>query len=1274
MVDPVTGVAPPPIDLNSHINYNLTPGPPAEIAASLAHPVTGVFNGSGSTYYVAGIGSKKVGVVDTGTGAVDDLIDVGDGPSGLALNEADSRLYVLNRFDNTISTVNTATNSETRPRIGVAGPAQFDPSPDVIKIGRKFLYDGQLTSGHGDTACATCHVFGNFDNLAWELGDPQGDFVDYDDAPWVTFAPLGPSTDGFDPQKGPMTTQTLRGLQGMEPFHWRGDRQNFQHFNHAFIALMGRASEIPTGGHGRLHRLHHDGEVPAQPVPQPRQHHAEPPSGARRRPAAARRRTATPTPARRCSPTTTSMAAPSPATPATCCRPARPTTCSTATLEGESQDFKIPHLRNMYEKVGFDVIRPNLPSGDANNIGLTDQKRGFGFIHDGAVSLTEFLAASVFTSTTQQERDLFAFMLAFPTETVPAVGRQQTVTSANKNNAARDLDDQHADRAGRDGELRRHRQGQSSAAWPRASSTIAPATTSCPTVSPKAPLTEATLRGSVQARRRDHLHRRAARRRRAPGHRSRSRHLARSRRGHARLRSRRIRTATRGSSHRNCTTRVASAPPASPPSLLLLVAALASGGSRTVCRSTRRAQFMNAPIEVGEQPPPPPAAPAGRAEVERRFAAARADFAAGRYAEAAEGFAFVVAQDPSGPARRTRRSGTSPAAGCAAATAAARWRRSTACCATTPTTSGSEAPDLRDGLERMQAGDLAGAQAAYERMIEAQPDSEFVPLAWALIARIHWTHGEPMETVRAFARMFAVGARPVPAYGTLAKQLERYAGGDTVGDDDASRSMARQGPEGFRDIYQYLAARTLLEQDQFEATQQSLERLRRELSGRRLHPHRRPRAGLEPAAPPAARPRRWRSSSGSSRASRRPTSTPSTPSSTCAPSCPMGIARCQLALGHYQEAVAAFERAISDDGDEHLRGRGPPRPRQRLRGPRPVRQGGRRAARDHRRASRRAQALGPRAAARPHRAPRAGAVGRHAVSGSRVVRLHSSLGRGQSQTVGCGHPIRETAVTSRCARTRKIALAKRPPARRRVDAEEAAVCMWLRGVGGGGGGDARSACGSQSPAGAERRMGLSDRQADRRRRAARARPRHLPRPARRRLRRAGVLALPARVASALSRLACPGAASRRRGAAATATTTSCAPRRIASASRPASSARFCTSRPSAGATPAAHVVFTRLARLAMANDPANLRDNLRRHTEGRAARGTSRRSSGACASALASSKASSIPKCWRSSRSPIRPASIRWPSAAPAPAPSACRSSCPRATCASRSTATATDA
>ncbi len=441
VVDPTQApnplVVPPSIDLNPHINYSVTPGSAGEIAASLAHPVTGVFNSSGSTYYVAGLGSQKVGVMNTASGAVTARIPVGPGPSGLALNAANTRLYVLNRFDNTISVVNTATNTESS-RIGVAGPARFDPSPDIIKVGRKFLYDGVISSGHGDTACATCHIFGNFDNIAWDLGNPQGTFLPYSQAPWVNFAPLGPSTNGFDPQKGPMTTQTLRGLEGLEPFHWRGDRQDFQAFNQAFIGLMGRSQQLSAGDMDTFTDFIMTVRFPPNPF---RNLNDSMPSSI-----GVPNQNGSATPVAGNPNTGRSLFIGPPALDAgvfTCNQCHLLPTGTTTNLfnggfEGETQDFKIPHMRNMYEKVGFDVIRPGLVSNppNANNIAQTDQKKGYGFIHDGAVSLTEFLAASVFTSTTQQERDLFAFMLAFPTETFPCVGSQHTVTSANKNDSS----------------------------------------------------------------------------------------------------------------------------------------------------------------------------------------------------------------------------------------------------------------------------------------------------------------------------------------------------------------------------------------------------------------------------------------------------------------------------------------------------------------------------------------------------------------------------------------------------------------------------------------------------------------------------------------------------------------------------------------------------------------------------------------------------------------------------------------------------------------------
>src|SRR4029077_18374419 len=92
--------------------------------------------------------------------------------------------------------------------------------PSKVLDGRRFLYDARFTSSNGEASCATCHVFGDFDSLAWDLGNPDEDLKD-------NFTPLGPTGNHdvpFHPMKGPMTTQTLRGLAHQGPMHWRGDR------------------------------------------------------------------------------------------------------------------------------------------------------------------------------------------------------------------------------------------------------------------------------------------------------------------------------------------------------------------------------------------------------------------------------------------------------------------------------------------------------------------------------------------------------------------------------------------------------------------------------------------------------------------------------------------------------------------------------------------------------------------------------------------------------------------------------------------------------------------------------------------------------------------------------------------------------------------------------------------------------------------------------------------------------------------------------------------
>src|SRR5262249_31289227 len=124
------------------------------------------------------------------------------------------QLYVLTRFDNSISVVDTLSASEI---FGQHLPL-YNPEPPSVVAGRPFLYDATLTSSNGEASCASCHIFGDFDSLAWDLGNPD-DIVRPNPNPFRVGSP-----DNFHPMKGPMTTQSLRGLANHGPMHWRGDR------------------------------------------------------------------------------------------------------------------------------------------------------------------------------------------------------------------------------------------------------------------------------------------------------------------------------------------------------------------------------------------------------------------------------------------------------------------------------------------------------------------------------------------------------------------------------------------------------------------------------------------------------------------------------------------------------------------------------------------------------------------------------------------------------------------------------------------------------------------------------------------------------------------------------------------------------------------------------------------------------------------------------------------------------------------------------------------
>jgi cytochrome c peroxidase len=125
------------------------------------------------------------------------------GPRALAVHRNGLALYVLNRLSNSVSVVDIESERVVHELM------MRDPTPDYIRAGRGYLFDAKL-SGNGTVSCASCHVDGDRDGLAWDLGDPGGTMFNNGTAQAV------------HPMKGPLLTQTLRGLAGEKLFPLAG--------------------------------------------------------------------------------------------------------------------------------------------------------------------------------------------------------------------------------------------------------------------------------------------------------------------------------------------------------------------------------------------------------------------------------------------------------------------------------------------------------------------------------------------------------------------------------------------------------------------------------------------------------------------------------------------------------------------------------------------------------------------------------------------------------------------------------------------------------------------------------------------------------------------------------------------------------------------------------------------------------------------------------------------------------------------------------------------
>jgi len=401
------------VDLNPGIDYSVLPNATARSTA-LAQPTDIVFEPSGSFAWVAAFGTDRVARIDA-NGAVVARVEVGPatgatiaprakrGPRGLALHGASGTLYVVNRISNTLSVVSTGSASV----LGELNVGSFDPTPSAIRQGRGFLYDAKL-SGNGTASCAACHVDAELDLLAWDLGNPGGTMQQ-------VFDPITGTTHNLHPMKGPMTTQTLKGLKATEPFHWRGDKATFNDFNGAFSALLGGSTLASADMQAFADFIH---TVRLPPNPNRNLDDTLPASFGGANPQAGQNTFLN-------EPFNGSL---------TCnqCHTLSTGGTNRAIFSGqvlqEPQSMKVAHLRNLYQK---NTYRKTVGGASLS---------GFGFTHDGALAtIDEFLSQPVFgtlTSDPTRRANLQAFMMCFPTGMAPAVGYARTVSSANATSAA----------------------------------------------------------------------------------------------------------------------------------------------------------------------------------------------------------------------------------------------------------------------------------------------------------------------------------------------------------------------------------------------------------------------------------------------------------------------------------------------------------------------------------------------------------------------------------------------------------------------------------------------------------------------------------------------------------------------------------------------------------------------------------------------------------------------------------------------------------------------
>ncbi len=417
-----------PRHLNKHIDYAQRPAPPS-VQARTASPRRSAWRSRPTARRSTSPPSARARSASSPPPRsrttrfvpdADDHIAVsGGGPTGLVLDEARGRLYVVHALRQRDLGGRTPT---TRGR-GVARAASTRRSRRRSTNGRRFLYDAQLTSSNGEASCSSCHIFGDFDSLAWDLGNPD-DVVIPNPLPVQIAATrhLGdlPPAEGTDDDAEPARhgEPRLDALARRPHRRQRSGRQTrstrtprSRSSTSAFPGLHRPRQRADRRRDAGVHRLHPDRHLSAEPDPPPRQH-------AERQPAAGPRpllRARSPTRVFNCN------------------------GCHTTRLRGRLLRHRRLHARSRARRrcsrsrTCATPIRRSACSAARRTRPSRARRSAASASCTTAASTPccRFLGASVFSLTDAEQHDLERFVLAFDSNLAPIVGQQITLNASN---------------------------------------------------------------------------------------------------------------------------------------------------------------------------------------------------------------------------------------------------------------------------------------------------------------------------------------------------------------------------------------------------------------------------------------------------------------------------------------------------------------------------------------------------------------------------------------------------------------------------------------------------------------------------------------------------------------------------------------------------------------------------------------------------------------------------------------------------------------------------